>query len=118
MLFKVQYHGLWKTSDSTVGARTDFFRTILLCGVKKEKEKRVPELGGRELKRFTTSWPLHTSVVFYSANLNYFCPYYGNNKKGFHAISSCFAIFVSKINRCGGGKLEISQFASNLSTIY
>ena len=43
----------------------DFFQTILLCGAKKEKEKRVPELGGRELKRFTTSWPLHTSVVFY-----------------------------------------------------
>ena len=26
----------------------------------------MPELGGRELKRFTTSRPLHTFVVFYS----------------------------------------------------
>ena len=25
----------------------------------------MPGLGGRELRRFTTSWPLHTSVVFY-----------------------------------------------------
>ena len=30
----------------------------------------MPQLGGRELKRFSTSWPLHTSVVFYRLDIH------------------------------------------------